>query len=48
VKIPTIQVGADVIPWPVKAACRHDLRGICDYLSAIPQIPANTCGTPSE
>jgi hypothetical protein len=26
----------------------HDLRAVYDYLSAIPAIPANTCGTPSE
>ena len=25
-----------------------DLRAIYEYLSAIPAIPANTCGVPSE
>ena len=38
-----------VMPWPVYGGMSdHDLRAIYDYLSAIPAIPANTCGTPSE
>jgi len=38
-----------VMPWPVyQAMTDHDLRAIYDYLSSIPAIPANTCGTPSE
>jgi hypothetical protein len=38
-----------VMPWPVyQAMSEHDLRAIYEYLSAIPPIPANTCGVPSE
>jgi hypothetical protein len=38
-----------VMPWPVYGGMSdHDLRAIYDYLSAIPAIPANQCGTPSE
>jgi hypothetical protein len=38
-----------VMPWPVyQTMSDHDLRAVYDYLSAIPAIPANTCGTPSE
>ena len=37
------------MPWPVYAGMSdHDLRAIYDYLSAIPAIPANQCGTASE
>ena len=39
----------EVMPWPVyQAMTNHDLRAIYEYLSAIPPIPANTCGVPSE
>jgi hypothetical protein len=39
----------NVMPWPVyQAMTDHDLHAIYDYLSAIPAIPANTCGVPSE
>ena len=38
-----------VMPWPVYAGMSdHDLRAIYDYLSEIPAIPANQCGTASE
>jgi hypothetical protein len=38
-----------VMPWPVyQSMTDHDLRAIYDYLSAIPAIPANVCGAPSE
>lgn len=38
-----------VMPWPVyQTLSDHDLRAIYEYLSAIPAIPANTCGVPSE
>ncbi len=38
-----------VMPWPVyQSMSDHDLRAIYDYLTAIPAIPANQCGTPSE
>ncbi len=38
-----------VMPWPVYGGMSdHDLRAIYDYLSAIPAIPANQCGIPSE
>jgi hypothetical protein len=38
-----------VMPWPVyQAMTNTDLRAIYEYLSAIPAIPANTCGVPSE
>jgi hypothetical protein len=39
----------EVMPWPVyQAMTDRDLRAIYEYLSAIPSIPANTCGVPSE
>ncbi len=38
-----------VMPWPVyQGMTDRDLRAIYAYLSAIPAIPANTCGVPSE
>ncbi len=38
-----------VMPWPVyQTMTDNDLRAVYEYLSAIPAIPANTCGTPSE
>ena len=38
-----------VMPWAVyQAMSDHDLRAIYEYLSAIPAIPVNTCGIPSE
>lgn len=38
-----------VMPWPVyQSMTDMDLRAMYEYLSAIPAIPANTCGTPSE
>src|SRR5689334_15620041 len=39
----------EVMPWPVyQTMSDSDLRAIYEYLSAIPAIPANTCGDPSE
>ncbi len=39
----------EVMPWPVyQEMTDHDLRAIYEYLSAIPAIPVNTCGVPSE
>ncbi len=38
-----------VMPWSVyQSMTDQDLRAIYEYLSSIPAIPANTCGTPSE
>jgi hypothetical protein len=38
-----------VMPWPVyQSMTDSDLRAIYEYLLAIPAIPANTCGVPSE
>jgi|SRR5690348_4548439 hypothetical protein len=38
-----------VMPWPVyQSMTDRDLRAVYEYLSAIPAIPANTCGAPSE
>jgi hypothetical protein len=38
-----------VMPWPVyQTMSDEDLRAIYTYLSAIPPIPANICGVPSE
>jgi hypothetical protein len=38
-----------VMPWPVyQTMTDSDLRAIYEYLLAVPPIPANTCGTPSE
>ena len=38
-----------VMPWPVyQGLTDNDLRAIYEYLSAIPAIPVNTCGDPSE
>jgi len=38
-----------VMPWPVYGSMSNDdLRAIYEYLSAIPAIPANVCGAPSE
>lgn len=38
-----------VMPWPVyQSMNQRDLEAIYEYLSAIPAIPANTCGVPSE
>ena len=38
-----------VMPWPVyQALSDNDLKAIYQYLTAIPAIDANTCGTPSE
>lgn len=38
-----------VMPWPVyQSMTDRDLRAIYEYLSAIPAIPANVCGVPSE
>jgi hypothetical protein len=38
-----------VMPWPVyQTMTDHDLRAVYEYLTAIPAIPANTCGVPSE
>ncbi len=38
-----------VMPWPVyQTMTDHDLRAVYDYLSAVPPIAVNTCGTPSE
>lgn len=38
-----------VMPWPVyQTMTDNDLHAIYDYLTAIPAIPANTCGVPSE
>jgi hypothetical protein len=38
-----------VMPWPVyQTMSDHDLRAMYEYLSAIPAIPTNTCGVPSE
>jgi hypothetical protein len=39
----------EVMPWPVyQEMTDRDLRAIYEYLSAIPAIPVNTCGVPSE
>lgn len=39
----------EVMPWPVyQAMIDRDLRAIYEYLTAIPAIPANVCGVPSE
>jgi hypothetical protein len=38
-----------VMPWPVyQSMTDRDLRALYEYLSAIPAIPVNTCGAPSE
>jgi hypothetical protein len=38
-----------VMPWPVyQTMTDRDLHAVYEYLSAIPAIPANACGTPSE
>jgi hypothetical protein len=38
-----------VMPWPVyQSMTDRDLRAVYEYLSAIPAIPPNTCGAPSE
>jgi hypothetical protein len=38
-----------VMPWPVyQTMSDRDLRAVYSYLSAIPAIPANVCGVPSE
>ncbi len=38
-----------VMPWPAyQTMTDRDLRAMYAYLSAIPAIPANTCGVPSE
>jgi len=38
-----------VMPWPVyQSMSDRDLAAVYEYLSAIPAIAANTCGTPSE
>ena len=38
-----------VMPWSVyQSMTDRDLRAVYEYLSAIPAIPANTCGFPSE
>lgn len=38
-----------VMPWPVyQGMTDGDLRAIYEFLSAIPAIPANACGVPSE
>jgi hypothetical protein len=38
-----------VMPWPVyQTLTEGDLRAIYEFLSAIPAVPANTCGVPSE
>jgi hypothetical protein len=38
-----------VMPWPAyQAMTDRDLTAIYEYLRAIPAIPANTCGVPSE
>lgn len=38
-----------VMPWPVyQTMSDHDLRAVYDYLTAIPAIPPNQCGVPSE
>jgi hypothetical protein len=38
-----------VMPWPVyQSLTDRDLRAIYEFLSAIPAIPANVCGAPSE
>ena len=39
----------EVMPWPVyQSLIDRDLRAIYEYLTAIPAIPANVCGFPSE
>ncbi len=39
----------EVMPWPVyQSLIDHDLRAIYEFLRAIPAIPANVCGVPSE
>jgi hypothetical protein len=38
-----------VMPWPVyQTMTDDDLRAVYTYLSAIPAIPKNICGVPSE
>jgi hypothetical protein len=38
-----------VMPWPVyQSMIDRDLRAMYEYLTAIPAIPANVCGVPSE
>jgi hypothetical protein len=38
-----------VMPWPVyQTMADDDLRAIYEYLSAVPPVPANICGVPSE
>ena len=38
-----------VMPWPVyQTISDDDLRAIYEYLSAIPPVPVNVCGVPSE
>jgi hypothetical protein len=38
-----------VMPWPVyQTMTDRDLSAVYEYLSSIPPIRANTCGTPSE
>lgn len=38
-----------VMPWPVyQGLTDDDLHAVYEYLSAIPAIPVNTCGVPSE
>jgi hypothetical protein len=38
-----------VMPWPVyQGMTDGDLHAIYEFLSAIPPIPVNTCGVPSE
>ena len=38
-----------VMPWPVyQGLTDGDLRAIYEFLSAIPPIPVNACGVPSE
>jgi hypothetical protein len=38
-----------VMPWPAyQNMTDRDLEAVYEYLSAVPAIPANTCGVPSE